>query len=206
MFQSRLIVVLIGMLLLPCCTFAQNNEVSISVAEISGQDQTVLAGIPARTPTEFALEGTLAHKLAGAGVVSLYIEAPLVVVPNRIVTAGFNPSTVSAHGRGLFFTPGLKVQFFGGSHRAALWFSAGGGVAHTSVDGNNLLTPSLSNTSGALQIGGGVDIKTRHLPLIFRAEVRDFWAESPLASQSFFRADPERQHNILGAIGLVFRF
>jgi hypothetical protein len=63
---------------------------------------------------------------------------------------------------------------------------------------------------GALQFGGGVDIKTG-IPLLgFRAEVRDFVTDQPdfgiVSIQTVGSPSLGRRHNVLAGGGIVLRF
>jgi hypothetical protein len=92
------------------------------------------------------------------------------------------------------FAPGFPVSPF---------VSIGGGWAHYNLSG-----PSMNK--GALQFGGGVDIKTG-IPLLgFRAEVRDFVTDQPdfgiVSIQTVGSPSLGRRHSVLAGGGIVLRF
>src|SRR5437588_9148937 len=98
MFQSKFLVLLAGIALLPCCALAQKNEISFSAGAAFGDDQSLAVGDPSQcslsrphcqffelltTPGKLALEGSFAHRLFAAGPVSLHAEVPVFVVPHH---------------------------------------------------------------------------------------------------------------------------
>jgi len=97
------------------------------------------------------VEGNLAHRLANLQVASFHLELPLLGSPNR-TTPGTSFSSI-------FFTPGVKVKF--SLPLLSPFLSVGGGLAHFSA-GTNV---GGSSTTGAFQVGGGVDVNTP-IPLI----------------------------------------
>lgn len=192
---------------------AQQNEISFSVGAIHSSDQqTTIVGVtcPVSVPNcnQFntstnlgvALEGAYTRQLFTFGQSSLDLEVPLVGVPGRDVSTKISavPVTISVSTSSLFFTPSARVKFLHSSP-VSPFVSFGGGLAHNSVNGN-------STNSGALQFGGGLDFKTPFPHIAIRAEVRDFWARGLQQSSSFAQVSPERQHNVMGAGGVVFTF
>lgn len=132
-----------------------------------------------------AFQGTFAHRVLNLDVVSLHLELPVMVAPNRSGSGVGNFSEV-------FFTPGLRVKF--SLPVVSPFLSLGGGFAHFSP--KNSLN-NLSDTRGALGAGVGVDLHT-HIPLFgFRAEVREFYTGNAYAAT---------QHNIFAGGGLVLKF
>ena len=97
------------------------------------------------------VEGNLAHRLANLHVASFHLELPLLGSPNRTA-----PGTSFSS---IFFTPGVKVKF--SLPLLSPFLSVGGGLAHFST-GTNV---GGSSTTGAFQVGGGVDVNTP-IPLI----------------------------------------
>lgn len=132
-----------------------------------------------------AFQGTFAHRVLNFDLVSLHLELPVMVAPNRNGNGVGNFSEV-------FFTPGLRVKF--SLPVLSPFLSLGGGFAHFSP--KNSLN-NLSDTRGALGAGVGVDLHT-HIPLFgFRAEVREFYTGNAYAAT---------QHNIFAGGGLVLKF
>ena len=186
---------------------AQKNEVSLSAGALATSDQQASAcfigPIPCLGPfntrfsTSFALEGDYVRQIFNFRVASLGAEFPILGVPRQEVTTSFNGFLVTAHQSSLFFTPSARIKFLP-SGPISPFLSLGGGLAHHEA--------ARSVTRGALQFGGGVDFKTPLPHFGIRAEVRDFWARGLQESNTFVRITPERQHNIFGGGGLVFRF
>jgi len=226
MSQIRRVVVLLGIVLLPYFAFSQKNEISVSAGAAFASDQTATIGDPSAcsiavphcvfhllttSPKQLGIEGTVAHRVFGIDAASIYLELPVMVVPNRKINAkstdvfAFVDSTVN--GLAVFFTPSLKLKFLA-SQPIAPWVSVGGGLAHVTVNNGAFVTVTSdsSRNSAALQVGGGLDFKTPIHVLGFRAEFRDFWAGSPITARQFFAVDRERQHNLFAAIGLVLKF
>ena len=225
MSQTKRIVVLLG-ILLPCFAFGQKNEISLSAGAAFASDQTAASGDPSAcsiavphcvfhlltsSPKQLGIEGTVAHRVFGTDVASIYLELPVMAVPNRKVNAkstdvfAFVDGTLN--GSAVFFTPGLKLKVLA-SQPIAPWVSVGVGLAHVSVNNGATVTVTSdsSRSSAALQVGGGLDFKTP-IPLLgFRAEFRDFWAGSPITTRQLFAVDKERQHNFFAAIGVVLKF
>ena len=98
------------------------------------------------------LEGTVGLRLVNARVASIHLEVPIVGVPHQNVFFGGLPTTFTASLSSLYITPSLKAKFLPSS-RISPWVSAGGGWAHFSM-------PNDFTNKGALQFGGGADIKT----------------------------------------------
>lgn len=216
-----------------CCSipsFAQKNEVSLSIGAMHSSDQTItLVGItcpinvncsPATTSpsTGVALEGNYARELISFGAGSLDVELPLVGVPGRDVKTVQSGIIVppSLSYWTLFLTPSARIKLHAGP--ISPFVSVGGGWAHfgtsVSIAISNLLMPtvkppfsfSTSTNNGALQFGGGADFKTPLPHLALRAEVRDFWAQGIVQPANQVQVSPQRQHNIFAAGGVVLKF
>lgn len=159
------------------------------------------------TDTHLFLEGAFSGRLLNAHVASLYLEAPIAVIPSQQLSV--QPSTGPGapipidHLTSLFITPGLKVKLLPGASISP-WASVGGGWARYS-----LKSADLAENKAALAFGGGIDFKTG-LPLLgFRAEVRDFLTGSPdfgFPSSVFTINGGFNHHNVLAGGGLVLRF
>ena len=125
---------------------------------------------------------TYARQLATARSVALYFEVPALAIPLQDVTA--SNGVVPANYDSFFVTPGLRVKLAPFA-RVSPWFSAGGGYAlfdesANRIDGTHNTTRGTSG--GAVQFGGGVDIRTPInvlFPIGLRAEVRDFYTAKP---------------------------
>jgi hypothetical protein len=220
-----------------CCvfsilSFAQKNEVSLSVGAMHSSDQTeTLTGIvcileltcsPLNTSTSngVAFEGSYARQLFSFGGTSLDFELPLVGVPERdvkVANAGITlPGSLSTWT--LFLTPSARIKLFQAGPISP-FASVGGGWAHFGTSFNfsgitiggvpvpgTAFSFSHGTNNGALQFGGGADFRTPLTLLAIRAEVRDFWAIGIAEPSSGVRVSPEHQHNIFAGGGVVLRF
>lgn len=152
-------------------------------------------------------QATYAHRFTD-GAVAFGFEVPFAATPSQDVRSGspFAPRNYAS----LFLTPGLRVTFV---PKAAIspWVSVGGGYArfaesHTLVTGAPNTFKTATN-AGALQYGGGVDFKTPInlvvVPLVFRAEIRDFYSGQP---QLNVVRPGTGQHNVIVSGGFVVRF
>jgi len=147
-------------------------------------------------------EGTGAIRLANFRVASLHLEVPVSGIPSAHVDFPGTPPSNALKISSVFVTPSLRVKFAPG-FPVSPWASIGGGWAHYHLAGP-------SENKGALQFGGGVDIKTG-IPLLgFRAEVRDFVTGQPdfgiLSIQTVGSQSLGRRHNVLAGGGIVLRF
>lgn len=151
------------------------------------------------------LEGDPGVRLLDAKLASLHLELPVVGIPSQPLhfTLLGSSSPAFDHLSSVYVTPALKIKLLPAASFSP-WGSIGGGVAHFSSD----VGPSTNK--GALQFGGGVDIKT-NIPLLgFRAEVRDFVTGDPhFGLVSIVPLTTEsglHRHNILVGGGVVLRF
>jgi hypothetical protein len=155
-----------------------------------------------RTDTHVFYEGTGAFRLANFKLASLHLEVPVAGIPSAQVDFSGTPSSNALKISSVFVTPSLRVKFAPG-FPVSPFVSIGGGWAHYNLSG-----PSMNK--GALQFGGGVDIKTG-IPLLgFRAEVRDFVTDQPdfgiVSIQTVGSPSLGRRHNVLAGGGIVLRF
>lgn len=155
-----------------------------------------------RTDTHVFYEGTGAVRLANFKLASLHLEAPVAGIPSASVNFPSVPSGIQLKLSSVFVTPSLRVKFAPG-FPVSPWASIGGGWAHYNLAGSSM-------NKGALQFGGGVDIKTG-IPLLgFRAEVRDFVTGQPdfgiVNIQTLGSSSLGRRHSVLAGGGIVLRF
>jgi hypothetical protein len=133
-----------------------------------------------------AYEGVIAHRVLNLHLASLHLELPILGSPNRDFSGFFHGSYSS-----VFVTPGLRVRF--SLPGFSPFISAGGGLAHFSSS-----SVGSGSTTGAFQVGGGVDVSTP-IPLIgLRAEVREFYTGQPNFSNT--------QQNLFVGGGIVLKF
>ncbi|MBZ5507610.1 MAG: hypothetical protein LAO78_19285 [Acidobacteriia bacterium] len=155
-----------------------------------------------RTDTHVFYEGTGAIRLANFKLASLHLEVPVAGIPSAQVVFSGTPSSNALKLSSVFVTPSLRVKFAPG-FPVSPFASIGGGWAHYNLAGTSM-------NKGALQFGGGVDIKTR-IPLLgFRAEVRDFFTGQPdfgiVSIQTLGSSSLGRRQNVLAGGGIVLRF
>lgn len=149
---------------------------------------------------------TYARQLTTARSMALYFEVPALAIPLQDITS--SNGTVPRNYDSFFVTPGLRVKL-APSQRVSPWLSAGGGYAlfdesANRMDGTHNTTRGTSG--GALQFGGGVDIRTPIkvlFPIGLRAEVRDLYTAKPNYNIS---TGGGFQHNVVLSGGVVLHF
>ncbi len=217
MFKFR---ILAGALLLLAAssTVAQKNEIAFlgGTNFTSSKDFSVLTAVPCTQGTNcqtgalsfghnVAFQGTYARKFFSSPLLSLSLEVPVVGATSISVktsnTAVLPPNNYSA----LYFTPGLRLTAFSLAGISP-WVSVGGGLARFGPNGHlvdGTVNPnSNAANAGAIQFGGGVDLK--FLPyLALRGEVRDFYSAIPVLNTG---STTDRAHNVIVSGGLVFHF
>lgn len=203
MFKRAYICVL-GILLLASAAYAQSNDVSATFGGMFSPSVTgpaiceacprVPSGLVDRSiKPGFAFDIALSHRLINVHAASLHLELPFTVATGRnAAPVPFNPDFSS-----FFVTPSLKLKLLPGSG-VSPFVSVGGGLAHFSES-------NVTDNKGALQVGGGLDFKTR-LPLLgFRIEARDFITGRP-GTPSFSDVTSDHLHNIFVGGGVTLHF
>lgn len=219
MSKKNLLVMLCILFASSTLVFAQNNELSFSVGGIFATSQTattVFPPIPCTitppicdttqtldTSSGVAFMGNFSRRIAAFGPATLYVEAPVIGGPGRDTTVSFRNGALlgdvlTLSSSSLFFTPSAKVKFLDSS-RIAPFATLGGGLAHLGFAAG-------ARNTGALQFGGGLDIRSPIRHLGFRMEVRDFFSGGSLRSGGFTQVSPSHQHVVFAGGGLVFRF
>ena len=197
---------------------AQKAEVAISVGGLSTSDRGGSVPCPAfigavcppttvQSPSRVSYEGTFAGRLANFKMAALYIELPVLGTPARESKLVASSSVLArARFSSVFFTPGVKLKLVPSSPIAP-FVSVGAGFAHfgdsTLVGG---LTLAGGNTTGAAQVGGGLDLKMPVPFLALRGEVRDYISGTPKAISFLGTKSEPRQHNLFYGAGVVLRF
>lgn len=212
MFVWRFSTLLLVVAVFSTLSSAQKADVSFVVGGAFVSEDHVPPGVSCtipcplafnfRTDTHVFYEGTGAVRLANFKLASFHLEAPVAGIPSAHVDFSAIPSLNALKLSSVFVTPSLRVKFAPG-FPVSPWASIGGGWAHYSLAGT-------STNKGALQFGGGVDIKTG-IPLLgFRAEVRDFTSGQPdfgiVSIQTAGSQSLGRRHNVLAGGGIVLRF
>jgi hypothetical protein len=146
-----------------------------------------------RTGHQFYWQGAGAFRIRDFKAASLYVELPVAVVPSQKMTVGGVPA---GHLISVFVTPSFKAKLFPKAPVSA-FATLGGGWAR--YDFNSRIT-----NKGALQFGGGLEIKTLIPHTALRFEVRDFVSGEP---NLFLPGQPGfHRHNVLAGGGPVFTF
>jgi hypothetical protein len=150
------------------------------------------------TGNQFSLAVTPAYQLFNRKPVSVDVELPIARVPGQRLTLSGFPGTIG-HFNSTFVVPGLRARLFPRAP-ASPFVSVGAGIAHYSIIGT---------TKGALQFGGGLDIKTQIPHVTLRLEVRDFLTGDPNFGRSpgFVSGQSGlHRHNVLAGGGPVITF
>jgi hypothetical protein len=192
---------------------AQKTDVSFVAGGAFVSESRVPTGIATCTipcPTDFTFKtdthvfyaGTGAVRLVNFKLVSLHLEVPVAGIPSAPVVFSGSPAPTGLKLSSVFVTPSLRVKFAPGAPISP-FASFGGGWARYSFAGP-------ATNKGALQYGGGVDIKTGSPLLGFRAEVRDFMSGQPefanISTQTLGSSSNGWRHNVLAGGGIVLRF
>jgi hypothetical protein len=153
-----------------------------------------------KTGHQFFFQGEGAYRLKDARVASLYIELPVVGIPSQRVTLT-NFCCTLEHVTTTFVTPSVRLKLLP-KGPVSPFISVGAGWARYS------LSQSVEN-KGALQYGGGLDVKTFIPHIALRFEVRDFLTGDPgfIRLNTFLGGHGGlHHHNILPGGGVVFNF
>ncbi|HTC95248.1 MAG TPA: hypothetical protein VK699_17515 [Terriglobales bacterium] len=199
---------------------AQVMEPGIATGVTCPINNPVCAQIPTRfhLGSRLAFEGAYGRRIIDAHAASLYVELPVLGIPGRgphpvsplpnlpsgiaIFFSPLLPDDFSS----VFITPSVKVKFLPGA-AIAPFISAGGGVAlfnSVTTDAHGIAISHRNTTTGAFQVGGGVDIKTPIPRLGVRAEVREFLTGRPEFEPAV--RFPDHLQNLFVGGGIVLRF
>src|SRR5215471_12073618 len=207
----------------PFSALAQKADVAFVVGASFTSDSNIRVSCPGTIPCIIGLpvegfgtihpdhhiffEGALGVRLLDAKLASLHLELPVAGIPSQPLTVkvlSVLSTTPFDHLSSVYVTPAIRVKLLPAASFSP-WGSIGGGVAHFSSDSG------ISTNKGALEFGGGVDIKSG-IPLLgFRAEVRDFLTGDPtipgIAAVSGITTESGlHRHNLLVGGGVVLRF
>jgi len=191
---SRKSLILLFSCLLSTFCYSQSNDLAMSAGGMFSPNSdrsgacAAVVGVPCLlsgpAKAGLSLEGTLAHRLANLHLASFHLELPVLGTPNRTAPG----TSYSA----IFFTPGIKFRL--SLPAFSPFLSVGGGLAHFS----NGSSTNGANTTGALQLGGGADVRTPIEFIGLRGEVREFYTGTPNFSTT--------QHNVFVGGGIVLKF
>jgi hypothetical protein len=195
----------VAIVLLAAAASAQVNDVSAGLGRTFISDQGV-QGIVASDENihfgdGFSYSLSYGRRIVDAGFASMTLEVPFVHDPSADLNFATNivPKSFSA----FYLAPSIRVNL--APHFAlSPWISGGGGFAHFSPSSTLVFggaSASKSTTTGAIQIGVGLDV---HLigPFALRGEVRDFYTGEP----DFNVKPQEHMHNYYAGAAVVFSF
>jgi hypothetical protein len=203
-------------LLVTALAFAQDddgkNELAFTLGAGFASDNQVVPGAPGPAApidvgNSVVFGASYARRLARTDGVAVYLEFVLAAAPSHR-TSSANQGTIE-NIASLFLNPALQVKFAPDS-TISPWVSGGFGYglyegSETLRDGS--INPDRHEHTGALEFGGGVDIKTPVsilAPISLRVEVRDFYSFDTV---NFGRpVRDNRQHNVVLAGGFLLRF
>lgn len=152
----------------------------------------------------FAIEGNVGFRLASVPFLALYAEVPVAGTLDATVPASALTSVGTYSS--IFVAPGVRLKLAPGAPISP-YIATGGGLAHFNRSASQTPTGASSTVNkGVWDIGGGLDMKVAPI-LGLRLEVRDFYSGSPeLRLSQVTGTFNERQHNIVGTVGVVLRF
>jgi len=206
----KLIRIALALLLLCISAAAQTetkNELGLSLGAGLVPQRTTAAGQAINFGASIAFSADYA-RLIKDGKTSLSIEFPFVAEPANSVQSANLQSIVSL--ATIFVVPSLRVKFASGGGISP-WLSGGFGYGireGSEFFGNGRRNGSRYQSTGAVQFGAGVDVRTPFkvlfLPISLRGEVRDYYSVS---NPTFGTAvQGGGQHNVVASGGLVLSF
>jgi hypothetical protein len=146
-------------------------------------------------------------RLIRNGKTSLSVEFPFVAEPANSVQSTNLQSIVSL--ATIFVVPSVRVKFASGAGISP-WLSGGFGYGireGSEFFGNGQRNGSRYQSTGAVQFGAGVDVRTPIkilFPISLRGEVRDYYSVS---NPTFGTAvQGGGQHNVVASGGMVLSF
>jgi len=150
-----------------------------------------------------ALQANYGYRLLGGEKLAMYGEVHFLANPLRDIASANRRATRDV--ATLYVTPGVRVKMFPRS-RVSPYFALGGGYAlyeqsTNLLDGAVNTAPRFLNR-GALDFGGGVDVRFLHF-IALRGEIRDFFTGSPAYNVPSIAGG---QHNVTAGGGIVLRF
>jgi opacity protein-like surface antigen len=184
---------------------AQKNELSGLVGRTFISDQGIRGGTFFDNNIHFGngltFEVNYARRVIGLRLASVSLEVPVVV--NWDEDLASDASQVPKNFRSYFVTPAARLNVFP-DVAVSPWVSIGGGFGRFDESSVQIsgVTSKTGTTTGALQVGVGLDVKVFH-HFSVRGEVRDFWSGVP---QLNVDTGKSRQHNIFVAGGVVWHF
>jgi hypothetical protein len=186
----------------------RKNEIGLILGATVTPDLADIApgGGPLQIGSGITFQLTYARRLIRSRLADLYFEVPAVAIPLQDVIASNGAAPINYDS--FFVTPALRVKL-APSARLSPWFSAGGGYAlfeESESRTNGTHNTTRGTSGGALQFGGGIDVRTPIkvlFPIGLRAEVRDFYTAKPNYN---LNTGGGFQHNVVFSGGLVLHF
>ncbi|HEY7351879.1 MAG TPA: hypothetical protein VH596_03840 [Terriglobales bacterium] len=155
----------------------------------------------------WTFEGNYARVLREWDWADVAAEIPVVFSPDEDLV--YEGNQVPEGYGSIFVTPAVRLRLIP-ELAFSPWVSFGGGFAHFAATSDLLFfgknTGNRSLTTGALQMGAGIDVRLpcRKLPrLRVRAQVRDEWSGIPPINVDVGKT---HQHNYYVAGGIVYKF
>ena len=190
---------------------AQSREVAVTMAATvspNGRQLSFCGANLCNPPTRpliiyagYATGGSFAFPLMHVRRLPLYIDLPVLYVSPRSFHNRSLPTFTS-----IFVTPSVQIKWRE-DRLVAPFASLGGGIAH--FGSTNPYGPgSASNTTGAVQFGGGAYLKTFVPQLYLRGEFHDVITGRPETERLFLGPNVvgPRQNNFIIGGSLVFKF
>jgi hypothetical protein len=195
-----------------CSVWAQakeeNNQLGLMLGTefITDNSTATTPSVPVNIGNSEVFQLNFAHRLAGTDT-QLWLEIPAAAGPSHSV----NPVDLNTPNNLATFyaTPSFRVNF-AAQRTFSPWLSFGGGYAlfeGSESLRNGVENPDRYTNTGALQFGGGMDIRTPLkilTPIGLRAEVRDFYSLDTPRFITPVRDD--HQHNVIVSGGFILRF
>lgn len=189
--------------------FAQGkNEVGLVIGATVTPSRSFATGniSSASFNSSLALGAEYDRRFFGGERVALSAGADFLASPLDVKISNPPPNLIGQYAY-IFLTPHVRLKF-NSQGLVSPWVLLGGGYARfleTRPTAASSFVPG-TNT-GALVYGGGVDtrpiLRVFHIPIGFRAEVRDFYSGSPNYNQL---AKGDLQHNVVFTGGLLIKF
>jgi len=176
---------------LSVCAMAQSTDVALTAGGYFAVSN------PADLGAAFALEGTVAHRVAEIPLASVAVEVPIAGSFKSSIPT-LSGLAVARSYTSLFITPGVRLRL-APSFPVSPYLSAGLGYGRFNRTFFNGRTSAESTF--AVDIGGGLDFKV--LPFVgLRAEIRDF-NSGGVGIETLALG---RQNNLFVTLGLALRF
>lgn len=186
----------------------EKNEVGLVIgADITpGRNFSTGTSSSASFNPSLALGAEFDRRFFGGERVALSGGLDFVASPLDVKTSNPPPDLIGQYAY-IFLTPHVRLKF---NPQGSLspWVLLGGGYARF-LERKPAAVPSFvpGTNTGTLFYGGGVDTRTIlrifHIPIGFRAEVRDFYSGSPNYGQP---VKGDLQHNVVFTGGLLIKF